>query len=139
MTNTLNTPVEALELEYPMRVERYELARGSGGVGAYRGGDGVVRAIRVLEDATVNLLTDRRRHAPPGLAGGEPGAPGQNLVEVRGEGDPPAARSRALPPKVALAVPAGTLVTVVTPGGGGWGRAGPRRRDDPDVSARRRE
>src|SRR5450759_3061490 len=64
MTNTLNTPIEALELEYPMRVERYELARGSGGAGHHRGGDGIIRSIRVLEDATINLLTDRRRHPP---------------------------------------------------------------------------
>ena len=111
MTNTLNTPVEALELEYPMRVERYELAHGSGGAGAHRGGDGVVRTLRVLEDATVNLLTDRRRHAPPGLAGGEPGAVGRNVV---GDDEVPAKTTRRLA--------AGETVTVVTPGGGGWGR-----------------
>lgn len=129
MTNTLNTPIESLELEYPMRVERYELAEGSGGAGLNRGGDGVVRAVRVLEDATVNLLTDRRRHAPPGLAGGGAGAPGHNLVTLPGE-----ERARELPPKVTLAVPAGTVVTVVTPGGGGWGEPaepGPDSAPDP--------
>jgi len=142
MTNTLNTPIEALELEYPMRVERYELAAGSGGAGLHRGGDGVVRAIRVLEDASVNLLTDRRRHAPPGLAGGGPGAVGRNLLAAPG-GPAPAAEpadnaedpvdqadrtfhptpdgARDLPPKTSLDVPAGAVVTLVTPGGGGWG------------------
>jgi N-methylhydantoinase B len=153
MTNTLNTPIEALELEYPMRVERYELAEGSGGAGRHRGGDGVVRSIRVLEDATANLLTDRRRHAPPGSAGGLPGAPGRNLLErparppeaagrrgrpEHGEATPgeggapltspatstaerPDATVEELPPKVSLALPAGAVVTIVTPGGGGWG------------------
>ncbi len=110
MTNTLNTPVEALELEYPMRVERYELVPGSGGAGRHRGGDGVVRAIRVLEDATLSLLTDRRRHAPPGAAGGEPGGLGRNLV-----GD------EEVPPKCTRRLTAGEVVTVVTPGGGGCG------------------
>ena len=121
MTNTLNTPIEALELEYPMRVERYELVAGSGGAGVHRGGDGIVRSIRVLEDATVNLLTDRRRHAPPGLAGGGPGAVGRNLLarfstESAGDG-----AEEELPPKVARLLRAGDVVTVVTPGGGGWG------------------
>ncbi|MCV2393965.1 hydantoinase B/oxoprolinase family protein [Actinotalea sp. M2MS4P-6] len=114
MTNTLNTPIEALELEYPMRVERYELADGSGGPGAHRGGDGVIRAIRVLEEANLNLLTDRRRHAPAGLAGGADGAMGRNLVDD-GTG------AVDLPPKVATHLGAGDVVTVVTPGGGGWG------------------
>ena len=78
MSNTLNTPIEALELEYPMRVERYELRDGSGGDGEHRGGDGVERAVRVLEPATLNLLTDRRRHAPRG-------ARGRRRRRVRGE------------------------------------------------------
>jgi N-methylhydantoinase B len=114
MTNTLNTPIEALELEYPMRVERYELAEGSGGGGRYPGGDGVVRSIRVLEPATVSLLTDRRRHRPHGARGGESGTPGRNLL---GEG----AEQTELPPKTTLRLDAGEVVTVVTPGGGGWG------------------
>src|SRR5205823_4901400 len=79
MTNTLNTPVEAFELEYPMRVERYELRDGTGGAGRHRGGDGLVRTIRVLDRATASLLTDRRRHAPQGARGGGPGALGRNL------------------------------------------------------------
>lgn len=113
MTNTLNTPVEALELEYPMRVERYELVDGSGGAGAHRGGDGVVRAVRVLEEASVSLLTDRRRHPPPGAAGGAPGALGRNLLN-----------EEELAPKVRRQLAAGDIVTVVTPGGGGWGSPG---------------
>jgi N-methylhydantoinase B len=110
MTNTLNTPVEALELEYPLRVERYELAAGSGGAGRHRGGDGLVRAVRVLEPAVVNLLTDRRRHAPQGAHGGEPGRPGENRL---GEGPLPAKATRELA--------AGDVVELRTPGGGGWG------------------
>ena len=73
MSNTLNTPIEAFELEYPMRVERYELLYGSGGEGEHRGGDGIVRSVRVLEPASLSLLTDRRRHPPRGANGGGPG------------------------------------------------------------------
>ena len=113
MTNTLNTPVEALELEFPMRVERYELAGGSGGEGEHRGGDGIVRAIRVLEPATVSLLTDRRAHAPQGAAGGSEGATGENRID-----DEP------VPAKTGRALDADSVVTVVTPGGGGWGVSG---------------
>jgi len=112
MSNTLNTPVEAFELEYPMRVERFELAVGSGGAGRHRGGDGIVRSIRVLEPATLSLLTDRRRHGPLGAAGGDPGRPGGNDLN-----------GRPLPPKVSLPLAAGDVVTITTPGGGGWGRA----------------
>jgi N-methylhydantoinase B len=112
MTNTLNTPVEALELEYPMRVERYELVDGSGGDGRHRGGDGLERAVRVLEPAVVNLLTDRRRHAPQGAQGGEPGRPGENRV-----GD------EVLASKARRELGEGDVVAVRTPGGGGWGSA----------------
>jgi N-methylhydantoinase B len=112
MTNTLNTPIEALELEYPMRVERYELAEGSGGNGRHRGGDGIIRSIRVLQPATVSLLTDRRRHAPRGAHGGEAGAVGRNLLGNASE----------LAPKTTRRLAAGDVVTVVTPGGGGWGQ-----------------
>ncbi len=110
MSNTLNTPVEALELELPLRVERYELLDGSGGDGRHRGGDGLVRSLRVLEPATLSLLTDRRRHAPRGLEGGEPGRPGRNLLN-----------GAELPPKTTRELAAGDVVTVETPGGGGWG------------------
>ena len=97
MSNTLNTPIEALELEYPMRVERYELRDGSGGDGEHRGGDGVERAVRVLEPATLNLLTDRRRHAPEGREGGGDGACWGEPAQRRGaaaEGQPRARRGR---------------------------------------------
>jgi N-methylhydantoinase B len=112
MSNTLNTPIEALELEYPMRVERYELRDGSGGDGEHRGGDGVERAVRVLEPATLNLLTDRRRHAPEGREGGGDGACGENLLN-----------DEALPSKATRELAEGDVVTVRTPGGGGYGAA----------------
>ena len=114
MSNTLNTPVEALELEYPMRVERYELRPGSGGgggsQGGHRGGDGVVRSVRVLEPASLSLLTDRRRHGPQGLAGGEPGEPGKNRLN-----------DEELPPKASRELEEDAIVTIETPGGGGYG------------------
>jgi N-methylhydantoinase B len=112
MSNTLNTPVEAFELEYPMRVERYELLYGSGGAGKQRGGDGIVRSVRVLEPASLSLLTDRRRHAPRGIEGGEPGEVGKNLLN-----------DEELPPKVSRDLEEGDVVTVRTPGGGGYGQA----------------
>jgi N-methylhydantoinase B len=110
MSNTLNTPVEALELEYPMRVERYELARGSGGAGEHHGGDGVVRELRMLAPAELSLLTDRRRHQPLGTAGGEPGESGRNALN-----------EEELAPKVSRTLAEGDILTVRTPGGGGAG------------------
>jgi N-methylhydantoinase B len=110
MSNTLNTPIEALEMEYPMRIERYELAYGSGGEGQHRGGDGVERVVRVLEPASLSLLTDRRRHEPQGAAGGRLGAPGCNRV---GE--------ERLPSKAGRELCAGDVVAIRTPGGGGYG------------------
>jgi N-methylhydantoinase B len=115
MSNTLNTPTEAFELEYPMRVEHYELLYGSGGDGKHRGGDGIVRSVRVLEPASLSLLTDRRRHGPRGLEGGEPGRVGRNLLN-----------DEELPPKASREMEAGDVVTVETPGGGGYGSAGDR-------------
>ena len=112
MSNTLNTPVEALELEYPLRVERYELDYESGGAGEHRGGDGIVRSVRVLAPASLSLLTDRRRHAPKGIDGGEDGKPGANLLN-----------DDELPPKAGRELSEGDVVTVRTPGGGGAGRA----------------
>jgi N-methylhydantoinase B len=110
MTNTLNTPVESLELEYPLRVERYALRPNSGGSGQYRGGLGIERQVTVETDATVSLLTDRRRSHPSGINNGRDGATGKNLLD----GD-------LIPAKTTRDVSAGTTVTVVTPGGGGYG------------------
>ena len=112
MSNTLSTPTEALELSYPLQVRRHELRLGSGGAGERRGGDGVVRELRVLESCRLSLLTQRRRIAPAGAAGGEPGARGRNLVN--GEELPPFA-TRGLEP--------GDVVRIETPGGGGYGRS----------------
>ncbi|MCA1849230.1 MAG: hydantoinase B/oxoprolinase family protein, partial [Actinobacteria bacterium] len=111
MSNTLNTPIEAFELEYPMRVERYELLYESGGAGEHRGGDGIVRSVRVLEPASLSLLTDRRRYPPRGANGGEPGAVGENLLN-----------DEELSPKVSRELEEGDVVTVRTPGGGGYGQ-----------------
>ena len=110
MSNTLSTPVEALELQYPLRVERYGLRVGSGGAGAYHGGAGVVRELRVLEDCRLSIISERRTYAPQGERGGEPGAAGRNLVN----GEP-------APAKLTRELTAGDVVTIETPGGGGWG------------------
>jgi N-methylhydantoinase B len=110
MSNALATPAEAIELEYPLRVERWELRPGSGGAGVQRGGDGVVRELRVLEDCRLSVLAERRRHAPPGRAGGEDGALGRTLVNGEEQ-----------PPKLTRQLHAGDVVRVDTPGGGGYG------------------
>ncbi|HET7568773.1 MAG TPA: hydantoinase B/oxoprolinase family protein [Gaiellaceae bacterium] len=110
MSNTLITPVEALELQYPLRVERWALRRGSAGGGARRGGDGVVRELRVLEDCRLSVLAERRAHAPRGAAGGADGAPGRTLVNGEEQ-----------PAKVTRALRAGDLLRIETPGGGGFG------------------
>ena len=112
MSNTLNTPVEALELAYPIRVERYEVRVGSGGRGRQPGGDGVARELRVLEDCRLSVLTERRAHAPQGAQGGEPGLPGRNTVN-----------GAEIPAKDTRRLRAGDVVRIETPGGGGWGRA----------------
>ncbi len=116
MTNTLNTPIEALELAYPLRVERYELRPGTGGAGVRRGGDGLRRDIRVLgHTATVSLLADRRVGRPYGLAGGEPGSPGEDWLMIEGEAP------RRLPAKGTVEVAPDGVISVRTPGGGGYG------------------
>ncbi|MFQ6131012.1 MAG: hydantoinase B/oxoprolinase family protein, partial [Armatimonadota bacterium] len=120
MTNTLNTPVEALEHAYPLRVRRYELRRGSGGAGAYRGGDGLIREIEALSAAELSLLSDRRRTRPYGLAGGAPAEAGRNVLVRNG-------RETELPGKCNLKLEAGDVVRVATPGGGGHGSPRPRR------------
>ena len=116
MTNTLNTPVEALEISYPLRVERYELRDGSGGVGQHNGGDGAIRALRILDHAArVSVQTDRRIFAPYGLGGGADGMPGRNwTLSAAGE------RTK-LPGKSSLTLNDGDVVVIETPGGGGWG------------------
>ena len=111
MSNTLNTPVEALELAYPLRVERYELRPGSGGDGVHRGGDGVVRELRVLEACRLSIISERRSHAPQGERGGEAGAPGSNWLN-----------GKPVPAKATLDLRADDVVTIETPGGGGHGR-----------------
>jgi N-methylhydantoinase B len=110
MSNTLNTPVEALELEFPLRVVEYSLRRGSGGAGRHRGGDGVVREIEALEDMEYSLITERRRNAPPGADGGAPGDRGRNLLN-----------GRELEPKAAGRLAPGDRLRIETPGGGGQG------------------
>jgi N-methylhydantoinase B len=112
MTNTLNTPIEALETEYPLRVDRYAYRTGSGGEGRHRGGDGLIRELTTTVPATVSLLTDRRTHPPRGAAGGGDGATGQNWID----GERVAA-------KLTREVAAETTVRIETPGGGGYGRA----------------
>jgi N-methylhydantoinase B len=110
MSNTLNTPVEALEQEFPLRVAEYGIRRGSGGDGAHRGGDGIVREYEALAPMTYSLLTERRRHAPPGAAGGAPGAKGRNLLD-----------GEELPPKDSGELRTGQRLRIETPGGGGYG------------------
>jgi N-methylhydantoinase B len=114
MTNTRNTPVEALEHALPVRVLRYARRRGSGGGGEHRGGDGVVRELELLADTTVTIVGERRRRPPYGLSGGGPGVPGEDTLR-RGE------RVVKLPPKVTFAARAGDRITIATPGGGGYG------------------
>lgn len=110
MSNTLNTPVEALELEFPLRVIEYALRRDSGGEGRQRGGDGVIREVRALTDMEFSLLTERRRHAPPGADGGAPGARGRNLIDGSELGSKVSGRLRK-----------GQHLRLETPGGGGYG------------------
>jgi N-methylhydantoinase B len=110
MSNTLNTPVEALELEFPLRLTQYAVRRGSGGAGRYPGGDGVIRELEALQPLQYSLITERRRHAPPGAAGGQPARPGRNLID-----------GRELPPKAMGRLRPGQRLRIETPGGGGYG------------------
>jgi N-methylhydantoinase B len=111
MSNTLNTPVEALELEFPLRAVEYAVRRGSGGAGRHRGGDGVVRELEALDGMRYSLITERRRHPPPGAEGGESGAPGRNLLN-----------GEELPAKASGELRAGDRLRLETPGGGGHGQ-----------------
>jgi N-methylhydantoinase B/oxoprolinase/acetone carboxylase alpha subunit len=117
MTNTRNTPVEALERTFPLRVLRQRLRRGSGGAGAQPGGEGIERDLQVLEDVTVSLITERRQSRPWGLAGGGPGAVGENWLLPGGD----EARAEPLPDKCTVGLRAGDVLRMLTPGGGGWG------------------
>ena len=126
MTNTLNTPIEALEAEYPIRVERYGLRAKSGGSGEYRGGLGIVRSMTVERDATVSLLTERRRLRPEGVRGGKDGVAGENRID-----------GAVVPAKTTVDIDAGTTVTIETPGGGGYGD--PTRRSEAAIERDERD
>jgi len=115
MTNTLNTPIEALEFGAPVRVLRYQVRRGSGGRGRWRGGDGLRRDIQVLADCELSIMADRHRFRPYGLAGGAPGKPGRALLLRGGE-------EQGLPSKCNLRLEHDDIVSIRTPGGGGWGK-----------------
>ncbi len=110
MSNTLNTPIEALELEFPLRMVEYSVRRGSGGNGRHRGGDGVIREFEATEPLHYSLITERRRHPPPGADGGEPGAPGRNLLD-----------RQELEAKAIGELASGQRLRIETPGGGGYG------------------
>ena len=113
MTNTMNTPIEAIETNYPMQVAAYAIRRGTGGPGKFRGGAGVVRALQLLTDAEVTILSERRTRGPYGLRGGEPGKPGRNVLISGGEEYP-------LAGKVSVSTREGDVIRIETPGGGGF-------------------
>jgi N-methylhydantoinase B len=110
MTNTLNTPIEVVETRFPLRIRRYAIRRGSGGVGRHRGGDGLIREFEFLVPTQISLLSERRSHRPWGLAAGKPGEAGSNLLD-----------GAVLAGKAGLEVQVGQRLTIETPGGGGWG------------------
>jgi len=118
MTNTLNTPIEVLESRFPLRINRYQLRRGSGGDGLHKGGDGLTREFEFLSPATVTLLTERRSHQPWGTAGGMPGQSGQNSLD-----------NEPLPGKTCQQLQSGQRLTINTPGGGGFGSVTQNRKD----------
>ncbi|MGH8919846.1 MAG: hydantoinase B/oxoprolinase family protein, partial [Actinomycetes bacterium] len=123
MTNTQNTPAEAMELDYPLRVWRYELRSGSGGAGTHPGGDGLIREVEVLADCTLTVQSERRENPPWGLGGGYPGAVGRNVVR-RADGT-----ERDLPSKGTWPLRRGDRIRIETPGGGGWGAPACGRRN----------
>ncbi|MEM4409531.1 MAG: hydantoinase B/oxoprolinase family protein [Candidatus Caldarchaeum sp.] len=114
MTNTLNTPIEAIERELPVVIDTYSIRKRSGGRGRFRGGDGIVRSFRFLSNAQVTVITDRRKHPPYGLSGGGGGKPGLNVLKSKG-------KTSVLPPKATFRVEPGDVLRIETPGGGGWG------------------
>jgi N-methylhydantoinase B len=116
MTNSLNTPIEALEYAYPFRVRRYAYRDGSGGHGKFKGGNGLIREIELLAPAQVTLLAERRKFRPWGLAGGSDGALGRAIVRKAATGE-----EQELPGKCSLHLDSGDILRIETPGGGGWG------------------
>jgi N-methylhydantoinase B len=116
MSNSLNTPIEALEHAYPFQVEHYSIIRESGGKGLFCGGDGLRREIKLLADSEVTLLTERRRRGPLGMHGGEDGSPGKNILTRDG-------KKKILPAKISFQGRQGDVVGVHTPGAGGWSQA----------------
>jgi N-methylhydantoinase B/oxoprolinase/acetone carboxylase alpha subunit len=117
MTNSKNTPIEALERSFPLRVLRYRLREGSGGAGRFPGGEGIERDLEVLEDCTLSLISERRASQPWGLQGGGPGAVGENWVLPGGY----ERLAKRMPDKLTLRLKAGDVLRMLTPGGGGWG------------------
>ena len=126
MTNTLNTPIEALEYAYPLRALCYEIRQGSGGTGKYCGGNGVRRDIQVLTDSQVSLISERRKLQPYGLGGGKPGLPGQNRIIRAGIEEP-------IPSKGTFSLQAGDIISIRTPGGGGFGLGSSGKEDEEQV------
>jgi N-methylhydantoinase B len=116
MSNTRNTPVEALEYSYPLRIERYQLRPGSGGYGRQAGGDGLIRAVTFFTPVQITITSERRERPPYGLQGGAPGQPGQNSVQRAGQ-----TTAEPLPGKCTLSLEVGDQLIIATPGGGGWG------------------
>jgi N-methylhydantoinase B len=122
MTNTLNTPAEAMEYAYPLRVLRYQIRQNSGGKGIFNGGDGIIRDVQVLTDAQVTLLTERRHRTPYGIDGGQPGSAGKNIIIHYGD-------EISLPGKGSFSLKSGDILSIRTPGGGGFGN--PNKKIDP--------
>jgi N-methylhydantoinase B len=118
MTNTLNTPIEALEYAYPFRISRYAVREGSGGKGQYQGGNGLVRTYELLQPAEITVLSDRRVTRSYGLEGGESGQPGRNCIKRSG-------KEEEIDGKCSLSVEAGDVLIIETPGGGGHGQLKP--------------
>ena len=125
MTNTLNTPAEAIELQYPLRVMRFERAMGTGGDGRHRGGDGIIRELLSLADCEGTILADRRVSRPYGLCGGTPASAGENTIASA------TGMVTRLRGKTAVRLQAGETLRIRTPGGGGWGAAESSRKDRP--------
>jgi N-methylhydantoinase B len=114
MTNTLNTPVETIEHNYPFRIKRYHIRPQSGGTGKFRGGHGIIRDFEFLDTASVSILSDRRKFSPYGLRSGQKGQGGKNILFSKG-------KKQSLPSKTTVNVKKGDIISICTPGGGGYG------------------